>query len=92
MPVALERSLEVQVWPLGGVEVRPTRVFVWAGPRRRLLRVIPLGGTPRAPRRAVHERGFAVGPVRAHHRGSPLVTVSQAGARAAARAVRRPRS
>ncbi|MFN8122441.1 MAG: hypothetical protein U0237_08435 [Thermoleophilia bacterium] len=89
MPVQLERSVTVQVWPLGGVEVRPTRVFVWAGPRRRLLRVIPLGGVPRAPRRPVRERGYGVGPVRGHHRGSPLVTVTQAGVRAAARAVRR---
>jgi len=90
VPVQLERSLAVDVWPVGGVEVRPTRVLVWLGPRRSLLRVIPLGGVPRPPRRPVRERGYGIGPLRGHHRGSPLVTVTQAGARAVARAARRP--
>jgi hypothetical protein len=86
--VALERSVAVEVWPVGGVEVRPTRLLVWAGPGRTVLRVMPLHGTPRAPRRPVRERAWGVGPLRGHRRGSPLVTLGQAGGRALVRAVR----
>lgn len=90
VPVQVEPSVRLEVWPVGGVEVRPTRVFVWAGPGRRLVRVMPLGGTPRAPRRALRERSYRLGPVRAHGLGNPAATLARTGVRAVARAVRPP--
>lgn len=88
--VGEERSLEVQVGPLFGVDVRPSRVFVWTGSDREQRRIVPLGRPPRTmviPRR---RRQFRAGPVEVTLLGNPIVTLGQAGI-AAARAARRSR-
>lgn len=88
--VGEERSLEVQIGPLFGVDVRPSRVFVWTGPDRQARRIVPLGRPPRTmvvPRR---RRQFRAGPVEVTLLGNPLLTLGQAGI-AAARAARRGR-
>jgi hypothetical protein len=86
-----ERELEVQLGALGGFEVRPTRVFVWAGHERgRQERIVSLGSSPRSlmiPRR---ERELLAGTVRVRTLGNPLMTIALAGVhavRAARRAV-----
>lgn len=86
--VGEERSLEVQVGPLFGVDVRPSRVFLWSGPDRRACRIVPLGRRPRTmviPRR---RRQFRAGPIEVTLLGNPLFTLGQAGV-AAARVARR---
>jgi hypothetical protein len=86
-----ERELEVQLGALGGIEVRPTRVFVWVGHERgRQERIVSLGSPPRSlmiPRR---ERELLAGTVRVRTLGNPLMTIALAGVhavRAARRAV-----
>lgn len=88
--VGEERSLEVQVGPFFGVDVRPSRVFLWTGPNRGTRRIVPLSHRPRTmvvPRR---RRQFRAGPVEVTLLGNPLVTLGQAGI-AAARVARRGR-
>jgi hypothetical protein len=76
-----ERSVEIQLGGLGGIELRPTRCFVWGGPEREgRERVLPIGGAPRnlvVPRR---ERELSAGTVRVRSLGNPLWTVTLAGA------------
>jgi hypothetical protein len=86
-----ERELEVQLGALGGFEVRPTRVFVWAGGERgRQERIVSLRSSPRSlmiPRR---ERELLAGGIRVRTLGNPLMTIALAGVhavRAARRAV-----
>ena len=80
----LERSLEVQLGPLGGFELRPTRFFLWAGEEREgHERVVSLGAAPRnlvVPRRRTEVRA---GAVRVRSLGNPLLTVALAGVHAA---------
>jgi len=80
----VERSLLVQVGDLGGFELRPTRVFVWAGEERvASQRVLPLGSPPRnilIPRRP---REVNAGSVHVRMLGNPLMTVALAGVQAA---------
>ena len=74
-----ERSVEVQVGGLFGIDLRPTRLFVWLGPRRRGERILWLGAQPRissTPRRR-HE--MTAGPVRVSALGNPIVTLGQTG-------------
>jgi hypothetical protein len=88
--VGEERSFEVQIGPLFGVDVRPSRVFVWTGADRQARRIVPLGRPPRTmvvPRR---RRQFRAGPVEVTLLGNPLLTLGQAGI-SAARAARRGR-
>ena len=73
-----------------GIDLRPSRVFVWAGPDRSGQRIIPLDRRPRIlvlPRR---RRQLHAGPVRVTLLGNPLITLGQAGL-AAARATGRAR-
>jgi hypothetical protein len=86
-----ERELEVQVGPLGGFELRPTRIFVWLGEERaERQRIVSLGSPPRSlmiPRR---EREMLAGNLRVRSLGNPLMTIALAGVhafRAARRAV-----
>jgi hypothetical protein len=87
-----ERELEVQVGALGGFELRPTRVFVWAGEERGAgQRILSLGSPPRSlmiPRR---ERELLAGNLRVRSLGNPLMTIALAGIHAI-RAARRPTS
>jgi hypothetical protein len=75
-----ERELEVQVGALGGFELRPTRVFVWAGEERAARqRILSLGSPPRSlmiPRR---ERELLAGNLRVRSLGNPLMTLALAG-------------
>jgi hypothetical protein len=81
-----ERSLEIQLGRLGGVEVRPTRFFVWSGEERaERERVLSLGRAPRnllIPRR---RRELRAGSVRVRSLGNPLMTIALAGIHAARR-------
>jgi len=91
----VERSLQVEIRGLGGIELRPTRVFVWGGEERAgNERILPLGSPPRSltiPRR---RRERQVGALELRTLGNPVLTVALAGVHAA-RALRRgvtPRS
>jgi hypothetical protein len=85
----VERSLAVQLGPLGGFDVRPTRVFVWAGMERAgEERIVSLGIPPRnllVPRR---ERELQAGPVHVRSLGNPVMTVALAGVHAARKLAR----
>jgi hypothetical protein len=87
-----ERELEIQLGAVGGVELRPTRIFVWSGDERSgRERVISLGTQPRSlmiPRR---ERELHAGAVRIRSLGNPLLTIALAGVHAV-RAARRETS
>jgi hypothetical protein len=87
-----ERELEIQLGPVGGLELRPTRIFVWSGDDRKgRERVISLGSQPRSlmiPRR---ERELHAGTVRIRSLGNPLMTIALAGVHAV-RAARRETS
>jgi hypothetical protein len=84
-----ERQLEIQLGSLGGVELRPTRLFIWPGQERTgRERVVSLGSAPRSlmvPRR---EKEIEAGAVRVRSLGNPLMTIALAGVHAV-RAVRR---
>jgi hypothetical protein len=85
----VERSLQMEIRGLGGIEVRPTRVFVWGGEERSgNERILPLGSPPRRltiPRR---RRERQVGALELRTLGNPVLTVALAGVHAA-RALRR---
>lgn len=85
----VERSLEVQLGPFGGFDLRPTRFFVWSGTAREgQERVVSLGSAPRSlliPRR---EREVRAGIVRVRSRGNPLMTMALAGVHAAKKLAR----
>ena len=78
-----ERELEIQVGGVGGLELRPTRIFVWTGGQRTgRERIISLGTEPRSlmiPRR---ERELKAGSVRVSSLGYPLMTIELAGVHA----------
>lgn len=80
----VERSFEVQLGPLGGFDLRPTRFFLWSGEDREgRERIVSLGSPPRnllIPRR---ERELRAGTVRVRSRGNPLMTMALAGVHAA---------
>jgi hypothetical protein len=84
-----ERELEIQLGPLGGFELRPTRLFIWPGHKRTgRERVVSLGSTPRSlmiPRR---EKEIEVGAVRVRSLGNPLMTIALAGVHAVRAATR----
>ncbi len=76
----VERQLEIQLGPLGGFELRPTRIFLWSGDERSgKERVVSLGSAPRSlmiPRR---ERETQAGSGRVRSLGNPVMTVVLAG-------------
>jgi hypothetical protein len=85
----VERSLEVQLGPLGGFDVRPTRVFIWTGAERAGRdRIVSLGMPPRTlvvPRRV---RELQAGPVHVRSLGNPVMTVALAGVHVARKLAR----
>ena len=85
----VERSFQVRVGELGGFELRPTRMFVWAGGERKgHERVLPLGSPPKSltiPRRP---REIRAGALEMKTLGNPLMTIALAGVHSA-RALRR---
>jgi len=88
----VERSVEVQLGPLGGFDLRPTRLFVWAGAERAAReRVVSLDSPPRnllIPRR---EREIQAGAVRVRSLGNPVMTAALAGVYAARKIARERR-
>lgn len=82
----VERSLEIQLGGLGGVELRPTRLFFWSGSDRAgRERILPLGSAPRSLDVARRERELQAGVVRVRSLGNPLLTVALAGVHAVRR-------
>ncbi len=87
-----ERALEVQLGPLGGFEVRPTRVFVWGGSEREGRgRILSLGAAPRNLVPNEQGRELRAGALRVRSNGNPVLTVALAGVYVARR-LRSPRS
>jgi hypothetical protein len=85
-----ERSFEAQLGPLGGFELRPTRLFLWRGEaREETARIVSLGFAPAKTVLESEGRGLEAGPLRVHARGNPLMTIGLAGVYATRRAVRR---
>jgi hypothetical protein len=83
-----ERSLEIQVRGFGGVELRPTRFFLWAGGRREgHERVVSLGSPPQSLSLPRREREVRAGSVEVRSLGNPLITVALAGVHAVRKAV-----
>jgi len=84
----VERSLEIQLGPLGGFDLRPTRVFVWGGAEREgRERILPLGSAPKNLRIPRRERELQAGAVHVRSLGNPLMTIALAGVHAARRLV-----
>jgi hypothetical protein len=85
----VERSLQIQVGRLGGIDVRPTRLFLWGGEEREgRERIVSLGTPPRSlliPRR---EREVEAGAVHVRSLGNPLMTIALAGVHVARRLAR----
>jgi hypothetical protein len=82
----VERSVEIQIGGLGGLDVRPTRFFVWAGSARGgQERVVSLGSAPRNLRIPRRRREIRAGSVRVTALGNPLMTIALAGVHAARR-------
>ena len=85
----VERSVEVQVGPLGGFDLRPTRLFLWLGEEREgRERIVSLGSAPRNLRIPRRERELETRGVRVRSLGNPLMTVALAGVHAARTVVR----
>jgi hypothetical protein len=74
-----ERSVVVQLGRVAGLDVRPTRLFLWLGGDRTIERIVPLGRPPRLLRIPRRQRHYAAGPVHVTMLGNPLVTLGQAG-------------
>ena len=87
-----ERQVSVQVGRSFGFDLRPSRLFVWAGPEREdHERIVSLGKPParmQAPRR---RRWLKVGPAEISYLGSPAVTVPLSAWRYAQHARKRAR-
>lgn len=76
-----ERAFEIKLGSLGGVEVRPTRLFVWKGSEREVAeRVVPLADRPVGLSHARQESTIRAGAVELRSRGNPLMTLAIAGA------------
>ncbi len=85
----VERSVEVQLGPLGGFDLRPTRLFLWGGGEREgRERVVSLGSAPRNLRIPRRERELRAGAVRVRSLGNPLMTVALAGVHTARKLAR----
>ena len=82
----VERQLEVQLGPLGGFDLRPTRLFLWSGDEREgRERVVSLGSAPRNLLIPRTEKEVRAGAVRVRSLGNPLMTVALAGVHAVRR-------
>jgi hypothetical protein len=86
---AHERRVALQVGTLFGVDVRPSRAFVWLGRRRAGEEaIVSLGTPPSMPRHRLEERTRQVGSTEITYAGNPAVTVPMSAYRAAREALR----
>lgn len=76
-----ERAVVISLGGLGGAELRPSRLFLWAGLREAgYERVLPLGRPPRLLKRPHRRRYFTVGRRwQVSYLGNPAVTVGLFG-------------
>ncbi len=89
----LERRVAVQVGSLFGLDVRPSRAFVWLGRRRSGDEaIVPLGGPPALPRRPLEEKSRQVRGAQITYAGNPAVTIPLTAYRAAREALRARRA
>jgi len=87
---AHERRVALQVGELFGVDVRPSRTFVWLGRRRAGSEaIVALGDPPAVPRRPLEERTVHAGATEITYAGNPAVTVPLSAYRAAREVLRR---
>ena len=71
-----ERQVAVQVGRSFGFDLRPSRLFVWAGPRREgHERIVSLGRPPARMQAPHRRRWLKVGAAEISYLGSPAVTV-----------------
>jgi hypothetical protein len=76
-----ERAFEVRLGSVGGVEVRPTRVFVWKGTQRaESEKVLPLADRPVGLDGSRTESTIRVGGLELRSRGNPALTLAITGA------------
>ena len=75
-----ERALEIRLGGLGGVELRPTRLFLWKGSERDgNERLVQLGERPAALDYERAETTTRAGSVEMRSVGNPLLTIALAG-------------
>jgi hypothetical protein len=78
-----ERTVEIQLGSLGGIELRPTRLFLWPGEDREgRERILSLGTPPRTLMLPRREREVQAGNVRVRSLGNPLMTIALASVHA----------
>jgi hypothetical protein len=76
-----ERAFEVKLGSLGGVEVRPTRLFVWKGEERDgNERLVPIADRPVGLDYSRRESTVRLGALELRTRGNPVMTLAIAGA------------
>jgi hypothetical protein len=76
-----ERAVELRLGSLGGIELRPTRLFLWKGGEREgAERVVPLADRPVGLEHERTESTVRVGSLQVRSRGNPLMTIALAGA------------
>jgi hypothetical protein len=80
----VERSLEIQLGEVGGVDLRPTRFFLWTGVEREgRERVLSLDSPPRSLSLPRRPREMTAGALRVRALGNPLMTLALVGVHAA---------
>ncbi|MBU2601865.1 MAG: hypothetical protein KKA32_06815 [Actinobacteria bacterium] len=85
-----ERALAVTAGPLGGVELRPSRAFLWLGDRAAAREwVLPIDAHPRLLRGARRRRHVDIGPCSVSYLGNPALTLGLFAFRAARKALGR---
>jgi hypothetical protein len=71
-----ERQFSIQAGSLFGVDLRPSRLFLWAGEERRgQERVVSLDRPPRVLRGQPRRRFLRLGPTEISYLGNPAVTL-----------------
>ena len=72
-----ERQLSIQAGPLFGVDLRPSRLFIWLGDERRgQERVVSLDRPPKVLRGQPRRRFLKLGPAEISYLGNPAVTLT----------------
>jgi len=75
----VERQIVLQVGPIVGLDLRPSRLFMWAGSERSgTERIVSLDKAPRVLRRAHQRRYVQLPGVEVSYLGNPAVTLALA--------------